>query len=124
MPVMKEKKKLRPSTASGIIQSVEVKHILEDLRPSTAPGIKEPPPGLEPTYVTSQRPIGVGATSANKLKGKQVHGGIDKNDLKGVHGRRATLGPTENLSLFNKQNQPKRPTTAVGHAKAVKVILI
>ena len=114
-------KAVRPSTASGIIQSYEVSHILDDIRPNTALGVnaKEVLPGLEPTYVTSQRPpgssgAGAGAT-VNKIKGRQVHGGVDKNDLKHNGTRRATIGPSENISAFLGASQrARRPITAAG----------
>ncbi len=116
-------RKLRPSTASGVIQSYEVSHILDDIRPSTAPGSKEPLPGLEPTYVTAQRPVTNGRTGGvlNKVKGRQVHGGVDKNDLKNVKVRRATIGPTENLAAFVSSKDSRRPITAGTKAGTLKV---
>ncbi len=117
-------KKIRPSTASGVIQSYEVSHILDDIRPSTAPGIKEVLPGLEPTYVTAQRPINdAQGGKANKIKGRQVHGGVDKNDLKHGQTRRATVGPTDNLSAFMSSKISRRPITAGTKAGTLKVYL-
>eukprot|EP00794_Sanderia_malayensis_P006938 gene6938-7717_t len=116
-------KKLRPSTASGIIQSYEVSHILDDIRPSTAPGVKEVLPGLEPTYVTAQRPLNdYRSSQGNRIKGRQVHGGVDKYDLKHVNtNRRATIGPTENLSNFPSSRISKRPITAGTKAGTLKI---
>ena len=54
-----------------------------------------------------------------EVYGRQVFGGIPENDLKGTQGRRAaTLAGLEDVELHEK---PKRPTTAVGVAKQVKV---
>ena len=121
-------KTVRPSTASGIIQSYEVSHILDDIRPNTALGVnvKEVLPGLEPTYVTSQRPPGTtgagGSTTVNKMKGRQVHGGVDKNDLKHNRARRATIGPSENISAYLGSSQrARRPITAGAKAGTMKV---
>ena len=125
MPLSRDKK-LRPSSASGIIQSHEVSHILDDIRPNTALGVKETLPGLEPTYVTSQRLPGIGRPSrsnvVNRVKGRQVHGGIEKHDLKNDKTRRATIGPSDNLaSLLKTSQMPKRPITAGAKAGTMKV---
>lgn len=115
MPPGKSQKKARPSTASGALESHEFVDILDELRPSTAPGKNLL--GLDPTYVTSRHHVpGVPITS--KFRGRQVFGGIPENDLKGAQGRRATLGGLEDVEEHEK---PKRPTTAVGVAKQVKV---
>ena len=50
--------------------------------------------------------------------GRQVFGGIPENDLKGTQGTRATLAGLEDVELHEKA---KRPTTAVGVAKQVKL---
>ena len=118
--------KLRPSSASGIIQSHEVSHILDDIRPNTALGVKESLPGLEPTFVTSQRLPGVGRPApgnvVNRVKGRQVHGGVDKHDLKNDNTRRATIGPSDNLtSLLKPSQKPRRPITAGAKAGTMKV---
>lgn len=125
MPLPRDNK-LRPSSASGIIQSHEVSHILDDIRPNTALGLKEVLPGLEPTYVTSQRLPGIGKPSpsnvVNRVKGRQVHGGIDKNDLKNTSTRRATIGPSDNLtSLLKTSQKSRRPITAGAKAGTMKV---
>lgn len=118
-------KKIRPSTASGVIQSYEITHILDDIRPSTVLGVKETLPGLEPTYVTAQRPIGSARLGpgavVNKVKGRQVHGGIDKHDLKSGQARRATIGPTDNVAAFASGNNSRRPITAGVKTGSVKV---
>lgn len=128
MPLPKGKK-LRPSSASGIIQSYEVSHILDDIRPNTALGVKESLPGLEPTYVTSQRLPGIERTPpknvVNRIKGRQVHGGIDKHDLKNDSTRRATIGPSDNLSSLLKTSQKsRRPITAGAKAGTMKVWIL
>lgn len=115
MPPGKTQKKVRPSTASGALESHEFVDLLDELRPSTAPGKNLL--GLDPTYVTSRHHVpGVPITS--KFRGRQVFGGIPESDLKGTQGRRATLGGLEDVEEHEK---PKRPTTAVGVAKQIKV---
>ena len=125
MPRSKDKN-VRPSTASGIIQSHEVSHILDDIRPKTALGLnKESLPGLEPTYVTSQRLPGTkkpgGGGAVNRVKGRQVHGGVDKHDLKNDSTRRATIGPTD-TSLLTSSQKIRRPITAGAKAGTMKVL--
>lgn len=115
MPPGKTQRKIRPSTASGILQSHEVTSILEELRPSTAPGKNLF--GLEPTFVTSRHHV-PGALIPSQFRGRQVHGGIPPNDFKGNQGRRATLGGLEDVAEHEK---PNRPTTAVGAEKQIKV---
>ena len=115
MPPGKSQKKVRPSTASGALESHEFVDLLDELRPSTAPGKNLL--GLDPTYVTSRHHVpGVPITS--KFKGRQVFGGIPENDFKGLQGRRATLGGLEDVEEHEK---PKRPTTAIGVSKQIKV---
>jgi len=115
MPLVKTQKKVRPSTASGALESHEFVDLLEDLRPATAPGKNLL--GLDPTYVTSRHHVpGVPITS--KFRGRQIFGGIPENDLKGAQGRRATLGGLEDVEEHEK---PKRPATAVGVSKQIKV---
>ena len=125
MPLLKDKT-LRPSSASGIIQSHEVSHILDDIRPNTVLGVNTALPGLEPTYVTSQRLPGIGSSApsnvVNRVKGRQVHGGLEKHDLKNSSTRRATIGPSDNLALLLKTSQiPRRPITAGAKAGIMKV---
>ena len=118
MPPGKSHRKVRPTTASGALESHEFVDLLEESRPFTAPGKNLL--GLDPTYVTSRHHVpGVPITS--KVRGRQVFGGIPENDLKGTQGRRATLAGLEDVELHEK---PKRPTTAVGVAKQVKVLKI
>ena len=118
MPPGKTRKKVRPSTASGALESHASVDLLEELRPSTAPGKNLL--GLDPTYVTSRHHVpGVPITS--KFRGRQVHGGIPENAVKPNRGRRATLGGLEDVEEHEK---PKRPTTAVGLSKQVKVIIM
>lgn len=115
MPPGKSQKGVRPSTASGALETHEFVDLLDELRPSTAPGKNLL--GLDPTYVTSRHHVpGVPITS--KFRGRQVFGGIPENDLKGAQGRRATLGGLEDVEEHEK---PKRPATAVGVSKQVKV---
>ncbi|XP_020618974.1 WD repeat-containing protein 49-like [Orbicella faveolata] len=115
MPPVKTQKKVRPSTASGALESHEFVDLLDDLRPATAPGKNLL--GLDPTYVTSRHHVpGVPITS--KLRGRQIFGGIPENDLKGAQGRRATLGGLEDVEEHEK---PKRPATAVGVSKQIKL---
>ncbi|KAJ7393062.1 hypothetical protein OS493_008360 [Desmophyllum pertusum] len=115
MPPGKERKKVRPSTASGALESHEFVDLFDELRPSTAPGKNLL--GLDPTYVTSRHHVpGVPITS--KFRGRQVFGGIPENDFKGTQGRRATLGGLEDVEEHEK---PKRPTTAVGVSKQIKL---
>ena len=117
MPPGKSQRKVRPSTASGALETHELVDLLDELRPATAPGKNLL--GLDPTYITSRHHVpGVPITS--KLRGRQVFGGIPENDLKGTQGRRATLGGLEDVEEHEK---PKRPSTAVGVFKQVKVIL-
>ena len=106
---------MRPTTASGALESHEFLDLLDEWRLFTAPGKNLL--GLDPTYVTSRHHVpGVPITS--KFRGRQVFGGIPENDLKGTQGRRATLAGLEDVELHEK---PKRPTTAVGVTKQVKV---
>lgn len=120
----KPRKKVRPSTASGIIQSTRIPHILDELRPTTAIGnVKEPVLGLEPTYITAERRIGLNLNS--KYTGKQVHGGVDENSFKDKNCRRATIGPTENINLLHSvQEKLQRPVTAPLRLQTVKVCFI
>jgi len=110
------RRRVRPSTASGIIQSFRIPHILDDLRPNTAIGKKEPVLGLEPTYITGDIQIGHKLINS-KYTGKQVHGGVDENSLKDKNGRRATIGPTDNIF----QDKLLRPFTAPSSDTTVKV---
>jgi len=115
MPPVKTQKKVRPSTASGALESHEFVDLLDEIRPATAPGKNLL--GLDPTYVTSRHHVpGVPITA--KFRGRQIFGGIPENDLKGSQGRRATLGGLEDVEEHEK---PKRPATAVGVSKQVKV---
>lgn len=115
MPPGKTQKKVRPSTASGALESHEFVDLLDELRPATAPGKNLL--GLDPTYVTSRHHVpGVPITS--KFRGRQIFGGIPENDLKGAQGRRATLGGLEDVEEHEK---PKRPATAIGVSKQIKV---
>lgn len=115
MPPVKTQKKVRPSTASGALESHEFVDLLDELRPATAPGKNLL--GLDPTYVTSRHHVpGVPITS--KIRGRQIFGGIPENDFKGSQGRRATLGGVEDVEEHEK---PKRPATAVGVSKQIKV---
>ncbi|XP_015760745.1 PREDICTED: WD repeat-containing protein on Y chromosome-like [Acropora digitifera] len=115
MPSGKPHRKVRPATASGALESHEFVDLLDESRPFTAPGKNLL--GLDPTYVTSRHHVpGVPITS--KFRGRQVFGGIPENDLKGTQGRRATLAGLEDVELHEK---PKRPTTAVGVTKQVKL---
>ncbi|CAH3022493.1 unnamed protein product [Porites evermanni] len=115
MPPGKSQRKVRPSTASGALETHELVDLLDELRPATAPGKNLL--GLDPTYITSRHHVpGVPITS--KLRGRQVFGGIPENDLKGIQGRRATLGGLEDVEEHEK---PKRPSTAVGVSKQVKL---
>lgn len=115
MPPGKSQRKVRPSTASGALESHEFVDLLDELRPSTAPGKNLL--GLDPTYVTSRHHV-PGVPISSKFRGRQVFGGIPENDLKGIQGRRATLGGLEDVEEHEK---PKRPTTAVSVAKQVKL---
>ena len=110
------KRKIRPSTASGIIQSSRLTNILDDLRPNTAIGTKEPTLGLEPTYITADLQIGHKLLNS-KYTGKQVHGGVNENNLKNETGRRATIGPTDNIF----KEKIIRPFTAPSSVSNVKV---
>jgi len=115
------KKKIRPSTASGVIQTTKVAHILDDHRPSTAIGkTKESYLGLEPTFITAQH-SNEGFSHENKYFGKQVHGGIDKHNLKDGYGRRATIGPGDNFELLTEKDQPKRPLTGACKSQSQKL---
>ena len=54
------KKKVRPSSASGLIQSANIPHILDELRPNTVVGSAKGSRsavalGFEPTYITAHR---------------------------------------------------------------------
>ena len=117
------RKKVRPSTACGILQSTNIPNILDELRPTTAIGnVKEPVFGLEPTYITAEKNIGLIVT--NKYIGKQVHGGIEENSLKDRNGRRATIGPMENINMMqSSQEKLRRPVTAPLKSQQVKVNL-
>lgn len=116
------RKKVRPATASGIIQSSTIPHILDDLRPHTVIGkTKEIVTGLEPTYITANKQIGNRLGFNSAYTGKQVHGGIDEESFKDKIGRRATLGAVENLDLLTEDNQPKRPLTARNNLRSIKV---
>lgn len=119
--MLKPKKKVRPSTASGIIQSSKVPHITDALRPTTAAAnVKEPVLGLEPTYITAERHLGLNINS--RFTGKQVHGGVDENSLKDKNCRRETIGPTESISLLHSvQDKLKRPVTAPLRSQGAKV---
>ena len=70
---------------------------------------------LDPTYVTS--PCSRGSNHF-EVYGRQVFGGVPENDLKGTQGRRATSAGLEDVELHEKA---KRPTTAVGVTKQVKL---
>ena len=113
---MAQKRRVRPSTASGIIQSSNIVNILDDLRPNTAIGKKQPSLGLEPTYITADLQIGHKLLNS-KYTGKQVHGGVDENNLRNENGRRATIGPTDNIFL----EKLTRPITAPNSLANVKV---
>lgn len=114
-----DKRKYRPSTAPGVLQSQDVKDLLEDLRPLTAPGKNLL--GLDPTYITSRHHV-PGAPVTSKFKGRQVHGGLPEPDHKGTtKGRRGTLGGLEDIQKHELDRQ-RRPATAVNRAMAVKVI--
>ena len=115
---IESKRKFRPSTAPGVLQSQDVKDLLEDLRPQTAPGKNLL--GLDPTYITSRHHV-PGAPVTSKFKGRQVHGGLPEHDYKGAtQGRRGTLAGLEDFQKHELDHQP-RPATAVNKAKAVKV---
>ncbi|XP_046853202.1 WD repeat-containing protein 64-like isoform X2 [Xenia sp. Carnegie-2017] len=89
MQSLKRKKiKVRPSSASGLLQSKDVQHLLDELRPVTAPGKSQI--GFDPTFLTSRHHVAGKSTSFSE-KGRQVHGGIPQYDLKANVGRRATL---------------------------------
>ncbi|XP_057313413.1 WD repeat-containing protein on Y chromosome-like isoform X1 [Hydractinia symbiolongicarpus] len=116
------RKKVRPATASGIIQSSTIPHILDDLRPNTVIGkTKEVVTGLEPTYITANKQIGNRLGYNSAYTGKQVHGGIDEDSFKDKIGRRATLGAVENLDLLTEDNQPKRPLTVRNNLHSIKI---
>jgi hypothetical protein len=110
---MKTSKKIRPSTASGLLQSQEVKHVLDELRPTTAPVKVQT--GFDPTFLTSRHHI-PGTLTSSSIKGRQVHGGIPEHDLKGVLGRRATLAELDH-------DKVKRPLTAAGQKLTQKVYI-
>ena len=111
MPSMKNTKKVRPSTASGLLQSKDVNHVLDELRPATAPGKTQA--GFDPTFLTSRHHV-PGTLTSSSIKGRQVHGGVPEHDLKGVLGRRATLSELDH-------NKVKRPLTAAGQKLTQKV---
>jgi hypothetical protein len=115
MPPLKAKKKIRPSTASGILQSYDITGILDDIRPVTAPD--KSPVGLDPTFITSRHHV-PGAPITSNFRGRQVHGGMPENDLKVGIARRATIAGFEE---FEQHEQPKRPSTAAGLSKQLKV---
>lgn len=108
---MKNNKKVRPSTASGLLQSKEVNHVLDELRPTTAPGKTQT--GFDPTFLTSRHHV-PGTLTSSSIKGRQVHGGIPDHDLKGILGRRATLPELDDDKF-------KRPLTAAGQKLTQKV---
>ncbi|XP_066918416.1 cilia- and flagella-associated protein 337-like isoform X1 [Clytia hemisphaerica] len=110
------KKRVRPSTASGLIQSSRIPHILDDIRPNTAIGAKEPVLGLEPTYITADLRIGHKLLNS-KYTGKQVHGGVDDRNLKSEHGRRNTIGPVDFIS----NDKTLRPFTAPISENSAKI---
>ena len=110
------KRKVRPSTASGIIQSSRITNIVDDFRPNTSIGKKEPTLGLEPTYITSDLQISHKLLNS-KYTGKQVHGGVNENNLKNENGRRATIGPTDDIF----QEKIMRPFAAPSSVANVKV---
>lgn len=109
---MKSSPKVRPSTAFGLLQSKEVGHVLDELRPNTAPGKTQA--GFEPTFLTSRHHV-PGTLTSSSIKGRQVHGGLPAHDLKGLLGRRATLS-----ELYH--DKVKRPLTAAGQKLTQKVI--
>ena len=113
MPSIRNGKKVRPASASGLLQSKEVNHVLEELRPTTAPG--KSLSGFDPTFLTSRHHI-PGTLTSTSIKGRQVHGGIPEHDLKGVLGRRATLSDLDHEKI-------KRPLTAAGQKLSVKVYI-
>ena len=116
------KRKVRPATASGILESSKVSHILDDFRPSTA-DVKaggKVKLGFEPTYLTSLSHAGDNFKPWGNRKGRQVHGGIDIKDLK-EQGRRATLGPTQNLQTAL-SNLPRPHTAPAANGLSAKVI--
>lgn len=113
MPSIRNGKKVRPASASGLLQSIEVNHVLEELRPTTAPG--KSLSGFDPTFLTSRHHI-PGTLTSSSIKGRQVHGGIPEHDLKGVLGRRATLSDLDHDKI-------KRPLTAAGQKLNVKVLI-
>lgn len=115
MPPLKALKKIRPSTASGVLQSNEITGILDDIRPVTAPD--KSVIGLDPTFITSRHHV-PGAPITSHVRGRQVHGGIPENDFKFGIARRATIAGFEE---FEKHEQPKRPSTAAGFSKQLKV---
>ncbi|XP_028397733.1 WD repeat-containing protein 64-like [Dendronephthya gigantea] len=111
MPSMKHTKKVRPSTASGLLQSKEVSHVVDELRPTTAPVKTEV--GFDPTFLTSRHHV-PGTLTSSSVRGRQVHGGIPDHDLKGVLGRRATFSELDHDKI-------KRPLTAAGQKLTQKL---
>ena len=115
MPPGKTQRKVRPSTASGLLQSHEVANLFDEIRPVTAPGKNLF--GLEPTFVTSRHHV-PGSGMPSHVMGRQVHGGLPTSDLKGLQGRRATLGGLEDVA---DREKPLRPSTAVSAGQQIKV---
>ena len=117
MPSVRNGKKVRPVTASGVLQSREVTHVLDEFRPATAPGKTNKNTaklGFDPTFLTSRHHV-PGTLTSSTIKGRQVHGGIPEYDLKRNAGRRSSLS---NL----KPDKTKRPSTAAaGQKLRVKV---
>ncbi|XP_032235242.2 WD repeat-containing protein on Y chromosome isoform X2 [Nematostella vectensis] len=115
MPPVRDQKKIRPSTASGVLQSHDISAILDDIRPVTAPDKNIL--GLDPTFITSRHHV-PGTFNTSQFRGRQVHGGIPENDFKFTQARRATIGGFEE---FEQHEKPKRPSTAVGASRQIKL---
>lgn len=114
MPSVRNSKKVRPISASGLLQSQTVSHVLEEIRPTTAPNIKSTTTsGFDPTFLTSRHHV-PGTLTSSSIKGRQVHGGVPKFDLKTTRGRRASLSDLNTEKL-------KRPLTAASQKFRVKV---
>ena len=115
-----KKKKVRPATASGILQTSAVPHILDEIRPNTViEKTRKGFLGYEPTYLTAKH-----HPPANNYRyvGKQVHGGIDEKSIMSNDVRRNTIGPADNLELeFIKTDIAKRPVTAFKKGRSIKV---
>ena len=105
---MYNKKKVRPATAFGTLQTSAVPHILDEIRPNTAiEKTRERSLGYQPTYLTAKH-----HPSANNYKyvGKQVHEGIDEKSIMSNDVRRNTIGPADNSELeFIRTDIGKRP---------------